>query len=323
MGQIQFEGAGYESAPGESVLDCLTRNGIDIPHSCKSGLCQSCLVKVTEGTPPAEARKGLKDTLKAQGYMLACSCVTDAPLTLARADAGMRVQARVLAVRKLSELVAELRMEALGDFSYFAGQFVNLVAPGGAIRSYSLASVPGEDEALVFHIARMPQGVVSGWAHDAARENDVVELLGPHGSCCYVSGNPQQPLLLAGTGTGLAPLYGVVRDALSHGHTGDIHLFHGSVRQAGLYLVDELRALAASHENFHYHPCVMEGPADDGTHIGLLDAYLAQTLPSLKGYRVYLCGHPDLVKQLQRKTFLAGASLKEIFSDPFVAAKAG
>ena len=45
-----------------------------------------------------------------------------------------------------------------------------------------------------------------------------------------------------------------------------------------------------------------------------------QTLPRLNGHRVYLCGHPDLVRQLKKQCFLAGASMSMIHSDPFVSA---
>ena len=49
--------------------------------------------------------------------------------------------------------------------------------------------------------------------------------------------------MLAGAGTGLAPLYGIARDALAQGHTGPVWLFHGGVDLRGLYLAEELKAL--------------------------------------------------------------------------------
>ena len=58
---------------------------------------------------------------------------------------------------------------------------------------------------------------MSGWLGTEARPGEAVRLQGPVGECFYVPGQPEQPLLLAGTGTGLAPLYGIVRDALAAG----------------------------------------------------------------------------------------------------------
>ncbi|WP_455200171.1 2Fe-2S iron-sulfur cluster-binding protein [Kaarinaea lacus] len=39
---IRYEQESYRSEKNESVLDCLSRNGIAPPHSCRSGLCQEC-----------------------------------------------------------------------------------------------------------------------------------------------------------------------------------------------------------------------------------------------------------------------------------------
>ena len=39
--------------------------------------------------------------------------------------------------------------------------------------------------------------------------------------------------------------------------------------------------------------------------------------PDLKGWRVFLCGHPDMVQQVQMRAYLAGASLTDIHADAF------
>lgn len=59
---------------GENVLECLLRGGQRIPHSCKEGVCQSCIMKLADGEVPEKAQNGLKTTLKQQKYFLACQC---------------------------------------------------------------------------------------------------------------------------------------------------------------------------------------------------------------------------------------------------------
>jgi NAD(P)H-flavin reductase len=167
-------------------------------------------------------------------------------------------------------------------------------------------------------VALLPNGRMSGWLHAEAQPADRVDLIGPLGTCFYTPADSEQPLLLAGTGTGLAPLYGIARDALSQNHRGEIHLFHGCLTRAGLYLERELRELQAKYPNFHYYPCALNGPVEDEVHLGAIDAYIKETLPSLKGHRVYLCGHPDTVKLLQKNAFLAGASMHDILADAFL-----
>ncbi|MDZ4860125.1 MAG: 2Fe-2S iron-sulfur cluster-binding protein [Candidatus Hydrogenedentes bacterium] len=321
MGEIVFEGEILHLPLGATVLDALEAAGKDVRSSCRSGICQTCMMQALEGSPPAKAQAGLRDTLRVQRYFLACMCIPEERLVIGRPGAGFRCVATIAKLQLLNDSVSEVRLRCADTFDYRPGQFVNLVNPDGIVRSYSLASIPGVDDTLALHVARVPGGAMSGWVHERAKPGDSVELLGPHGNCFYVPGNTTQPLLLVGTGTGLAPLLGILTDALRQGHDGPIHLFHGSVRKAGLYLVDRLRALAERAPQFHYHPCVLEGDVDAGMHLGPIDAHVPEILLALKGFRVYLCGHPDLVKKLQKQTFLMGASLKEIFADPFVPAK--
>lgn len=321
MATITFEGSSYALAPGETVLAGLERHGVEIPSSCRSGVCQSCMMKAASGAPPADAAKGLRDTLRAQGMFLACSCVPSEDLSIERpAGPGQIYPSQVLGRRRLSERTVELTLARPADFDYFAGQFVNLVRPGNIVRSYSLASVARLDDALRLHIALMPGGRMSGWACDEAASGDDVGIMGPLGNCFYVPGAPGQPLFLFGTGTGLAPLYGILRDALAQGHTGPIHLFHGSPVDDGLYLHDDLHALAASHANVQYHPCTLQAPVRDGVTQGDMTAISLERCGDLTGYRAYLCGNPEIVRAMQKKCFLAGASMREIFADAFLPA---
>jgi CDP-4-dehydro-6-deoxyglucose reductase, E3 len=320
MAIIHFEGDEFTCEPGESVLECLERHGVAMASSCRSGVCQSCMMRVSEGAAPAAATKGLKETLRGQGYFLSCLCQPETDLAVMRADGAIaRVNAIVESIRKLNGNVACLRLRPEKPIDYVPGQFANLVRPGGLVRSYSIASVPAMEDLLEFHVALMPGGQMSGWVHTKAQVGDTVELHGPHGQCFYVPGQEDQPLFLLGTGTGLAPLYGIVRDAIGRGHRAPIHLFHGSLAPEGLYLVEELKRLALEHEQFHYYPCALNGgDTDHGIRIGAVDAYALETIPDLKGWRVYLCGHPDMVKLMQRKVFLAGASMQAIFADAFL-----
>lgn len=318
MPEIHFEGRALACADGESVLSCLLRHDVPITYSCRSGACQSCLLKVVGGDVPPKSQGGLRETLKVDRYVLACQCVPTTALEIVRPSLeGMTTTATVTELERLNARVMRVRVAPEGDCEYRAGQFFNILYDGTA-RSYSAASVCGVDATIDFHIGLIEGGKVSGWVHEVLKPGDTMTLMGPQGHCFYTPGDRNQPMLLAGTGTGLAPLYGIARDALHQGHTGPIHLFHGSLEPGGLYLVDALRALAREHGSFHYHPCVLRGEGPEGCVTGALDEVVMATAGPLRGWRVYLCGHPDMVKVLQRKAFLGGASMKEIYADAFL-----
>lgn len=88
---------------------------------------------------------------------------------------------------------------------------------------------------------------------------------------------PIPPLSMApaGTGTGLAPLYGIVHEALRESHQGPIHLFHGGVTSRDLYCVAALRTVESLHPQFHYHAPCLKAPknvSDDAPlEVGPLD----------------------------------------------------
>jgi CDP-4-dehydro-6-deoxyglucose reductase len=317
VANLEFAGRVFPVQPGESVLDCLLRHGEQVSHSCKSGVCQSCLVKGSGGTIPERAQSGLKDTLRAQGYFLACSCYPEGDLTVAPAGNDQRVEACITGLDRLSETVMRVRLRPANALDYRPGQYVSMFREDGLARSYSLASLPEEGE-LELHVRRIPGGAMSQWLHHEASSETRVWLQGPSGNCFYAGGNSEQPLLLAGTGTGLAPLYGIVRDALARQHAGPVWLFHGAVETAGLYLMQELRSLTQRFANFHYVPSVLRGEAPAGGDTGTLESCVLSLFPKLQGWRGYVCGDPAFVNAFRKKIFLAGIASKDIHADAFI-----
>ncbi len=301
----------------ETVLDALLRNGVSVSYACKSGSCGSCMLQAREGTVPARAQAGLKDSWKAQGYFLACVCVPEADLAAAPLGAEARIRATIISLGNLSPSVKQVlvRRDVASDIR--PGQYIAIIRPDGLARSYSVAGLPEED-VLEFHVRLIPNGRMSGWLHNDACVGDRVTTLGPSGECFYVPGNEDQPLLLAGTGTGLAPLWGVLRDALRCGHRGPIHVFHGAVHQGGLYLCDELRSLTQTHEHVTYTPVLLTGDPIPGTEIGAIDKVILGRFPKLAGWRAYLAGDPDIVRSLKMQLFLAGAGSRDILADAFL-----
>ncbi|MEP7366064.1 MAG: 2Fe-2S iron-sulfur cluster-binding protein [Acidobacteriota bacterium] len=319
MARVSFDNSTYALKDGESVLDGLLRHGQRIPHSCKAGSCGSCVMRAVDGEVPAKAQAGLKDSWRERGYFLACVCKPEKDLRATAIDADAQVAARITALDRLSGDVLRVRIACEAAFEFRAGQYVTLLREDGLARSYSIASLPDEGE-LELHVRRLPNGQMSGWLHDSARVGDSLKVLGPMGECFYVPGRDEQPLLLIGTGTGLAPLYGILRDAIQQGHRGAVHLFHGAVRRSGLYLTDQLRELARQHPQVEYTPTVLVDEDSGGLCVGPVDDVVLARFPKLNGWRGFVCGDPDLVRKLKKKVFLAGMASRDIYSDAFLAA---
>ena len=319
MPSINYDGRLYSLDENESVLDALLRNGINAPHSCKAGNCGFCLMRAAEGAVPARAQTGLKDSWKAQGYFLACVCRPENDLAITTVGEDASLGATITSLDLLSSDVMRVRLHCDAPLGFRSGQYVTIVREGGLSRSYSVASLPHESD-IELHVRKIHGGRMSGWLHTEAKVGERVSVLGPSGECFYVPGKEDQPILLVGTGTGLAPLYGILRDALRHGHRGPIHLFHGALHKGGLYLVEELRRLVSSHGHVSYTPAVLNGEEADDLAVGAIDQVVFRRFPKLSGWRGYVCGDPGLVQSLKKKLFLSGMASREIFTDAFLPA---
>lgn len=315
---ITFYSRVFPGKDGQSVLDLLLENGQEIPHSCKMGVCVTCLMKVTDGTVPAEAQEGLRPTLARQGYFLPCVCAANGDMRISHAEPqDLFSPAVVQHIDHLQADICRLFLEPATPLYYRAGQFLNIRREDGLSRSYSLASVPSLDGPLEFHVKRLQDGQMSNWLLDELRPGDHLAIQGPLGNCYYQPGQADQGMLLIGNGSGLAPLLGIAKDALTSGHRGQIHLYHGSRTVAGVYLHDELLALQTKHDNFHYAACVSGDEAAAGYRRGRAEDIAFSDHGGLSDWRLFLCGYPPMVYGARDRAVGAGASLADIYTDPF------
>lgn len=318
MHRLTYQGAVYECHDGETVIEAFLRQGVNIPFSCRNGICHVCLRRSVRGAPPPAARKGLRPTLQERGYFLPCKCVPEADMEIEPPrDADLYSPAIVHVKELLAPDVCRVLLEPATALYYRAGQFINLRRADGLTRSYSLASVPKQDYFLELHVKRMLNGEMSHWVFDVLEAGDEVEIQGPQGGCYYVPGAPEQNLLLVGTGTGLAPLMGIVRDALASRHAGAIHLYHGSGHRSGLYFRESLLDLAQRHANFRYTACISREAAQAGYAHGRAHDVALAVHADLRGWRVYFSGFPEMVYDAQARALRAGAPPSEIIADPY------
>jgi ring-1,2-phenylacetyl-CoA epoxidase subunit PaaE len=57
---------------GESVLDGAARAGLDLPFSCRAGVCSTCRTRVVRGEVAMDQNYALEEWELEQGYVLAC-----------------------------------------------------------------------------------------------------------------------------------------------------------------------------------------------------------------------------------------------------------
>jgi ferredoxin-NADP reductase/ferredoxin len=294
-------------APGSNLLDALNDAGLNVPYSCRAGSCHACMVRCVAGEPLDSIPGALTAAQRQAGWRLACQCRVTDDLEVALFDPRRDgLDAELIACDWLSAGVLRLRLRPERPLRYHAGQHL-LLYSGLVARPYSIASLPQQDDFLEFHLdCRRPGAFI-----DRARSFQVGdhlrlgELRG--GALHYDPDWQQRPLWLLAAGTGLAPLWSVLREALRQEHQGLIRLVHAVQEDGEYYLAEPLRALAAQYPQLEVE---FPAPAD------LPSALSRLRLPS-RQTQALVCGSPASVEAFSRRLFLAGLPRNQLLSDVF------
>src|SRR5678815_4416240 len=102
MPTIRYRDQDFPLRESESVLDALLRNGITVTHSCRAGVCGSCLMRSAAGTLPLRSQQGMKDSWKERGFFYSCSCIPESDIEISDADADVRIEATITSLHPLS-----------------------------------------------------------------------------------------------------------------------------------------------------------------------------------------------------------------------------
>lgn len=309
MPDLLVGGRRYPVVAGANLLDALLGNGVRVPYSCRAGSCHACLVRCVAGDVLDARPEALSDARLREGWRLACQCRVVGDVSVEVFDPACDgVSAEVAACDWLGPNVLRLRLQAQRPVRYSAGQHVVLWTQDGVARPYSLASLPGEDPWLEFHLDCRQPGAFS----DAARLlklGDVLRLGELRGGALHYDADWQdRPLWLLAAGTGLAPLWGVLREALRQQHQGPIRLLHVAAKEDGHYLADALDELALAHPRLQV----------ERVDAAELAAVLAELKLVSRQTIALLCGSPASVDAFARRLYLAGVPRNQVLADVFL-----
>lgn len=321
MTTLQFHDQRIDMHKDESVLDALLRSGIPIAHGCRAGVCQSCLLRCIDGeiAPPAQA--GLAATLRQQDAFLSCRCIPTGDLVVSDSAPSLpRVKSRVLETDRIAPRILRIRLAIPFDFR--PGQYLNIWLDEYNLRSYSIASCV-DDGYVELHVGLIEGGRFSEWAIQHLASGHSLNVQGPFGTCHYDAESEDQPLLLIGMGTGLAPLYGIVKESLLRGHRSPIDLVTGARNFEQFYLQDELLQLCDRAPNLQaywvaQHQCNQQAQPATNLEYGDIYQFVARQFVLTRNTRIYLCGAESFVHKMKKQCYLHGAALQNIRADAFL-----
>ena len=292
-----------------NLLDALLGAGIAVPNSCRAGSCHACLVRCLQGEPADAQPDALTPSQRQQGWRLACQCQVVEDLCVQVFDPLRDGRAAsIVGCDWLNPEVLRLRLQPEQRVPYQAGQHVVLWADCAVARPYSLASLPEADGWLEFHLDCAKPGAFSTAARgfQCGQTLRLGELRG--GALHYDPDWHARALWLMAAGTGLAPLLGILREALRQEHAGPICLLHLANDPVGHYLTSDLLALAAQHPQLHVS---LVTAAE-------LPAALAELRLVSRQTQALLCGSPASVETFARRLYLLGLPRNQVLADVFL-----
>lgn len=314
----------FDVAPDETILGAAQRANVALAHQCQFGACGTCRIKVMQGEVAyAEPPAALSDEEAADGYALACQAlprsdvVVSAARPLAPCSDPQTVTARLESIRPLTPDVLHVALELPADLElvYRPGQYVNLLTDGGVRRSFSLASKP-DGRRIDFQIRRIPGGRFTDQRLAQMAPGEAIDVELPLGSFCF---HPEdyRPVVLAATGTGLAPIKSIVESLMGDPDCPPVALYWGVRTEADLYLHDEIRRWHEQFDDFTYVPVLSRVDATWRGRRGHVQQAVLEDLPDLSEHAIYLCGSPNMIADAKRAFCASGASAAHLYVDSF------
>jgi NAD(P)H-flavin reductase/ferredoxin len=314
----------------ETILAAARRAGLALSSDCEVGDCQTCRASCLAGEIVYDemASISLNQDEVDRGEILPCvaTAATDLEVRLPY-DRGKLITAKpfsfkVEGVRRLSESVVGVtgRMLGLAPLKFLSGQYVNLQVPGTPVwRSYSMASMPGDQRELEFFVRLLDDGVMSRYLTERAAPGDIIQCRGPQGTF-YLRGGTRPILMVAG-GTGVAPMVSMLRQMAALGEERAVTLCFGVTAPRDLFLVDELTDIAREVPQLALRIAVATGASGPGVYSGLVSDIIGPE--SLADFDVYVCGPPHMIDRVRTIVSRQGASQSSIFAEKFLPSEQG
>ncbi|HBC30425.1 MAG TPA: oxidoreductase [Clostridiales bacterium] len=321
------EDKNYTVKGGSSLLDTLRSEEIFIPSACGGkGTCGYCKVVVLEGGGPVLATEKphlTKEELEIK-TRLSCQCKVKQNIKVEIPQELFNVKEYAVIVDKMDQLtptIKKLRFD-LGEeeISFKPGQYVQLKAPAyegndeEVYRAYSLASSVNDKHAIELLIG-FTGGIATTYVHQHLKEGDTAHINGPYGEFYYHEDDG--PLILAGAGTGMAPIISILQYMADNNLMREIIFFFGARTINDLFLVDRIKDFEEKL-NLKFIPTLSreespEWKGEKGRVPNAIDKYIKNG----ENYSAYLCGSPAMIDSIVEALVKKNVPVEKIYFDKF------
>ena len=131
-----------------------------------------------------------------------------------------------------------------------------------------------------------------------------------------------RPVLLVGTGSGIAPLLSILCYCASEARDRSLQFYYGARQQSDLIFLDEIHQLQAQIPRLSFKP-TLSAPGPSAVWpgaVGRVTQVLQREILDASPYDAYICGQPEMCESVSALLLAKGVPENRIFRDDFFAA---
>jgi CDP-4-dehydro-6-deoxyglucose reductase len=228
--------------------------------------------------------------------------------------------ARVLKKEKLTHDVMALHLQLPSSerLQFLAGQYIEFILKDGKRRAFSIANAPHNESGLELHLRYVAGGEFTEYVFNELQEKAIMRIEAPLGSF-YLREESIKPIVFAATGTGFAPIKGIIEHMLYTDNQRSMTLYWGARTLEDLYMHDLCKRWAENVPNLTYIPVLSQAKPEDNWQgrAGYVQNVVLEDIADLSRHQAYVCGLPAMVDSAQKTFEAAGLPADEFFSDAF------
>jgi CDP-4-dehydro-6-deoxyglucose reductase len=327
---LQPSGHTFEVSGDEYVLTAGLNAGYNLPYSCRVGMCSTCRAKLIEGSVELSDHFAhvLTPEMQAENLVLLCRAIAQTDLVVEVQELSLEaikprvVPCRVMKIARVAPDIAimDLRLPQNDNMRFAAGQYVEILLPGGKRRAYSIANAPRAEGVIdvQIHVRHTVGGLFTDRVFSTMKEREVLRFEGPLGTFCLRE-DSDRPVVLVASGTGFAPIKSMIEHAITRRMTRPIALYWGCRTRADLYMHELAESWAQTLPHVTYVPVLSDERGAWSGRTGLVHRAVLDDFASLSGHEAYVCGNPLMVNAA-RDTFTRerGLPARSFFADAFL-----
>lgn len=222
----------------------------------------------------------------------------------------------------------EVPAELTSNFSYKAGQYLTMklnVNGENINRSYSFCSSPYTGELMTIAVKKVDGGRASNFINDVLKVGDSIEIMEPNGNFhADFSASHQKHYLLFGGGSGVTPLFSILKSVMLLEPNSKVTLFYGNRDEQSIIFHQALKDLQAKYADRIKIVHVLNAATPSlPSYTGLFNRELVvkmlqeQTDSNFANAEVFICGPTPMMKETEAALGLLNIAKEKIHIEYF------